>query len=55
MEFPEGLGDALFILRTNWTWDEYMEAPAELIEKMVILMNAESEATRFKMMEAGNQ
>jgi hypothetical protein len=51
-EFPPELSDAAFIVRTGWTWDEYLNAPAELISKMIILMNAEAEAMRAKMMES---
>lgn len=32
-----------------------MNAPAELITKMVILMNAEAEVAAAKMREAGNR
>lgn len=52
MPLPPELFDVSFLIKSGWTYDEYLEAPQEVITKMVILWNAEAEVTRARMNEA---
>lgn len=43
------MGDAAFLLRIGWTWEQYMATPDDVIEKMLILLRAEAEASKEAM------
>ena len=49
---PE-LFDASFLIKSGWTYDDYLDAPQDVISKMVILWNAEAEVARMRMSQAG--
>ena len=35
--------DSAFLLKTGWTYQQYLDTPDEIVEKMLILMEAEVE------------
>ena len=49
---PLELFDANFLIRTGWTYDDYLNTPQEIISQMVVLWNAEAEVTRMKLAES---
>ena len=40
------------ILKTGWTQEQYLNQPDFLIERIIILLNAESEVIKAKLKEA---
>ena len=46
------LFDSAFLIRSGWTWDQYLETPQEIVSQMVILWNAEDEVARMRIKQA---
>ena len=40
------MGEAAFLLRVGWTWQEYEETPDWVIRDMLLLLNAEAEVQK---------
>ena len=42
------MAEAMFLLRTQWNYREYEEAPDDLVTAMILYMNAEIEVARSR-------
>ena len=49
---PADFAEAAFLLRTQWTHQDYESAPDDLINRMIMLMNAEAEVSKEHLQEA---
>ena len=49
---PRELSDAAFLVKTGWTWEAYLATPDDVVRGMIVLINAEAEATRIHMEQA---
>ena len=49
---PLEFGEAAFLLKLQWTHEEYEAAPDALVRRMIMLMNAEAEVSKAQMQDA---
>ena len=49
---PSEFREAAFCVKTGWTHDDYYDAPDDLVNQMVMLFNAEAEATKMQIQQA---